>query len=442
MNVTKLVKPAVYIGKDTRPTSDPLATTAKQALAVFDSSVSDFGFMTTPQLHFAVKLGNDANGNQPSEEEYYNVFSKAFASLVNPSNDPSFKLPDLWLDCAYGVGGVAMKKLAPRLEHLVKIHLLNVPEFKDASEHLSLNDKCGAEYAHKEKKLPCNYNLSNNAVSMGCLDGDADRLVFFIRENDEYVLIDGDKITALFAKVFDDLVKQLNLDLSVGVVQTAYANGASTIYIRKALGREDCVSFAATGVKHLHHKAKEYDIGVYFESNGHGTAIFSEKAYQLVNSKYNEVTKNAASAPAAQVEAASRLKGIIDLINPCVGDAISDFLAVVGILSVYKLSMKQWSDFYSDLPNVQAKVKVKDRTKIKTTPDETKVTSPANVQVAIDQIIQACNDVKARSFIRPSGTEDIVRVYAEATTPEIASSLATKVCQLVFDMLDGVGPRP
>lgn len=26
-----------------------------------------------------------------------------------------------------------------------------------------------------------------------------------------------------------------------------------------------------TGVKYLHHKAKEFDIGIYFEANGHGT---------------------------------------------------------------------------------------------------------------------------------------------------------------------------
>lgn len=26
-----------------------------------------------------------------------------------------------------------------------------------------------------------------------------------------------------------------------------------------------------TGVKHLHHAAQEFDIGVYFEANGHGT---------------------------------------------------------------------------------------------------------------------------------------------------------------------------
>lgn len=32
-----------------------------------------------------------------------------------------------------------------------------------------------------------------------------------------------------------------------------------------------------TGVKHLHHAAIEYDIGIYFEANGHGTVVFSQR---------------------------------------------------------------------------------------------------------------------------------------------------------------------
>ena len=37
-----------------------------------------------------------------------------------------------------------------------------------------------------------------------------------------------------------------------------------------------------TGVKHLHHKAVEYDIGIYFEANGHGTVIFSDLARKRI----------------------------------------------------------------------------------------------------------------------------------------------------------------
>lgn len=34
--------------------------------------------------------------------------------------------------------------------------------------------------------------------------------------------------------------------------------------------------YAATGVKYLHEKAEHFDIGVYFEANGHGTVIFKD----------------------------------------------------------------------------------------------------------------------------------------------------------------------
>lgn len=42
------------------------------------------------------------------------------------------------------------------------------------------------------------------------------------------------------------------------------------------------VACVPTGVKHLHHKALEYDIGVYFEANGHGTIVFSEHTKESI----------------------------------------------------------------------------------------------------------------------------------------------------------------
>ena len=37
-----------------------------------------------------------------------------------------------------------------------------------------------------------------------------------------------------------------------------------------------------TGVKHLHHIAQQFDIGIYFEANGHGTVLFSDKAQLMM----------------------------------------------------------------------------------------------------------------------------------------------------------------
>jgi phosphoacetylglucosamine mutase len=112
-------------------------------------------------------------------------------------------------------------------------------------------------------------------------------------------LVDGDKILSLFALFIReqlDIVNnnggQANKSLSarLGIVQTAYANGASTLFL-KSLGLE--VVFTPTGVKYLHKRALEYDIGIYFEANGHGTVVFSEDFISQLESLSNELSSQA-----------------------------------------------------------------------------------------------------------------------------------------------------
>lgn len=57
----------------------------------------------------------------------------------------------------------------------------------------------------------------------------------------------------------------------MGVVKTAYANGASNVYMKE---HSIPVVLAKTGVKHLHPLAEQFDVGMYFEANGHGTVLF------------------------------------------------------------------------------------------------------------------------------------------------------------------------
>ncbi len=40
----------------------------------------------------------------------------------------------------------------------------------------------------------------------------------------------------------------------------------------------------STGVKYLDKAARQFDIGVYFEANGHGTVSFSKKFHAFVDS--------------------------------------------------------------------------------------------------------------------------------------------------------------
>jgi phosphoacetylglucosamine mutase len=181
------------------------------------------------------------------------------------------------------------------------------------------------------------------------------------------------------------------------------------------------VTCTPTGVKYLHHAAQKLDIGVYFEANGHGTAIFSQNTL-------NTIAAYEPKSP-SEAENLSILRACINLINQAVGDALSDFLLVEVVLSHKRWGPQEWLATYPDLPNRLSKVLVNDRNVFKTTDAERRLVKPEGVQALIDAEVKKFT--RGRSFARASGTEDAVRVYAEAGTKAEAEDLAKKVVEIV-----------
>jgi phosphoacetylglucosamine mutase len=189
------------------------------------------------------------------------------------------------------------------------------------------------------------------------------------------------------------------------------------------------VKIAKTGVKHLHHAAVEnFDIGIYFEANGHGTVVFS-KAYEQFAIQQQQIGN-------------PFFIQFHQLINPAVGDALCDMLLVDYLLksALGGWTLQQWNELYQDLPSRMLKVKVQDRSIIQCNDNETECIEPDAVQPLLQKAMDSVNH--GRAFVRPSGTEDIVRIYAEATTREEADALATLAAQIVYDTCQGVGNRP
>lgn len=118
-----------------------------------------------------------------------------------------------------------------------------------------------------------------------------------------------------------------------------------------------------------------------------------------------------------QVISAKRLLWTIDLINETVGDAISDMLLVETILLTYGWDVQDWLEAYTDLANCQRKVQVADRLAVTVKDADRQCVTPAGLQAEINRVV--ANYPKGRSFVRSSGTEDVVRIYAEASTKEV-----------------------
>lgn len=429
-----LSKPAnVIYARDTRPSGPALVSALVDGLKAAPggtTTYTDEGVLTTPILHYLVRckntLGTEEEYGVPTEEGYYEKLATAFKKLLKPrgSIDSQNAPEELLVDCANGVGTTATEKLAKHLEGYIKL----VPVNTSIDKLGVLNKGCGADYVKTQQKLPPSMVPLLQPNQRACsLDGDADRLMYYyLDRNGKFKMLDGDKIAALVAGFFGELMEHAGIskeELDVGVVQTAYANGASTHYLSQRVP----VQCVPTGVKHLHHAAEHYSIGVYFEANGHGTVLFSANAL-------NVLRRHQATSPAQQASL-ENLIALTELINQTVGDALSDMLLVEVVLAYRGHGGAEWDSLYTDLPNRLVKVSVKDRGAFKTEDAERRLTAPQGLQDKLDALIKKYEG--GRAFVRPSGTEDVVRVYAEATHKVEADELAFKVAGMVYDEVGG-----
>ncbi|KAF4581223.1 N-acetylglucosamine-phosphate mutase [Ophiocordyceps camponoti-floridani] len=410
----------VVYGRDTRPSGHSLATALAAALDATGTEFTDYKILTTPQLHYITRCvnseGTPKSYGRPNERGYYSKFADAFVRALRGRKIRG----SLTIDCANGVGG-------PKIAELLKVIPKDITGFDvrvvndDVIRPEILNLECGADHVKTKQRAPQTPKPVPGARCCS-LDGDADRLIYYwIDPEMGFVMLDGDRISSLTASFIGDLVRAADLeeDLRIGVIQTAYANGASTNYIEKHLRLP--VVFTPTGVKHLHHAACQFDIGVYFEANGHGTVVFSQEATRVFKDKEPQ-------SP-AQKDALETLSAVGDLINQTVGDAFTDMLLVETILAHKVWTLKDWAMTYTDLPNRLVRVEVGNKDLFRATDAERRLSHPPGAQDEIDQVVRKYTT--ARSFARASGTENACRVYAEAATRSEADELANKVAQIV-----------
>ena len=468
--------------------------------------IQNHHIVTTPMLHHIVKHNNGLIGyyhhlpsvisTHPSTNGYYHILVHAYQSLlmtkvIDGTTSTTKGNKVLNVDCACGVAYEHLNTIlnmlstpntmneAPSITATTAttaIMAYNPPS--NTEEHL-LNHQCGSEYVQKQQCSCIWYDSAapstNGTINDGnatdrsycaSVDGDGDRIVFFEDTSTQFLLLDGDYIACLLCtfiqneiQILQSYTNEMNASqnqplptpIRFGVVQTAYANGASTLYLQT---NQIPVIMAKTGVKYVHAAAHDnYDIGIYFESNGHGTVIFNDAYYRYLNDIEQILYSSSSSSshhdsdgiaatkrPDPNVFCAyQRLKILPSLINQAVGDAISDLLLIDAILYIKDWTLSDWyTSLYTNLPSRQMKVKVLDRTIIHTNDSETQCLSPVAVQPALDQLMEQYATVQARIFIRPSGTEDVVRVYAEATTQESADALAQKAITIVQEFCGGL----
>ena len=406
----------VVVGRDSRASSPTLASLVMKGVQDADAEVIDIGIVTTPQLHFVIRAKH--RGEPDTIDDYYLNLRNSFKSMCGAAISDTIGLV---VDCSNGVGAIAMNEIKDLIPNTVLIN--NFPGTAP------LNDKCGADYVQKSRACPTTHKSNdcniNDDVIWASLDGDADRLVCYVRDGDDnFILADGDRFATLMAQQIAYTIKAAGLEnVTIGVGQTAYSNGAATDYLMELPGVQ--VVDSKTGVKHLEKAVENFDVGIYWEPNGHGTVLYSDE--------FRSVLQN------AQVDGnVEYLKCIGMLANQAVGDGVADLLLVMGIMIRKNISFKDWMGIYHERMTANGVVKVNDKSMVKTENFDKTVVAPSALR---SRMMKVC-DGNVRAFVRPSGTEDVVRVFAEAEDQETADETALEILRAVYDTCDGVGERP
>uniref|UniRef100_A0A183B9C9 PGM_PMM_II domain-containing protein n=1 Tax=Echinostoma caproni TaxID=27848 RepID=A0A183B9C9_9TREM len=256
------------------------------------------------------------------------------------------------IDCANGIGSKVLGQFRHELTRLncpVSFKLYNA----QTKRRDWLNKKCGADFVKLHYKAPYLYDREPGAFPLdpgnrwATIDGDADRILYFhipdapestgeAGDEPHIVLLDGDKIACLFATIIKRLLPE-NKQLTIGVIQTAYANAAASLYLAKKV-----------------------------DANGHGTVLYSPSALDCIRSLPSD----------------HPLAVFASLTNTTIGDAVADILMIEYALAYLGWSMSDWAALYTEFASRQLKVAVERPHLIQTVDAERRVSCPIALQVS------------------------------------------------------------
>ena len=291
-------------------------------------------------------------------KQYYNT-DFLYDDYLNYLEEIRYELFDpIMVDCAGGVGFNILSMI---------LNSSMIP-FNSPSE-TELNKVCGSDYV-------CKYKRINMNIHRGCsLDGDADRLVFWFYQDNELIILDGDDILLLWTYYLKDILPNLV------VITTPYCNSAIITKIRE-WGIK--VIKVKTGIRNLKEEAKNQRNSIYFESNGHGTVSLTDK----VDIPFNEL----------------------------IGDGIYNIVSTMIILKRIGFSFVDWYKLVEKKRSKQISRPKSDFPELIMNDIGDKVLEPKAIQDRLDNINERYG---SNIFIRPSGTESIVRINLEGDDLEV-----------------------
>ncbi len=408
-------KPTVFIGKDTRLSSDMLEGALTAGLCSVGANVVLLGTIPTPAVAYLVRKHSadagimisashnpfefngikifNADGYKLSdslEEEIESIVLDHSEEYPAPTGDGIGKVTTLKtgideytdhvansisgdlsglkiaLDCSNGSASATAEILFKKLNAEVVI-LNNDPD------GVNINDNCGSTHI----EILQDYVKDHDVDCGMAFDGDADRCLA-IDENGE--LIDGDFLIAICAKNLKEKGK-LKGNTAVGTVMT---NMGFTKFCD-----ENDINFVATAVGDRYVLENMLKNGYCIGGEQSGHVIFLE--------------------------------------HGTTGDGQLTAVQVLDIINSKKQSLSQLASVIKRFPQVLINVKVSSEKKSLYASDDVIMDSISNAEKTMGK--------RGRILVRSSGTEPLIRVMLEGEDIEEITQIANEISQLIKERL-------
>lgn len=321
----------------------------------------------------------------PSQQTLRQMYQQTFStSCLKQTSE------DIVVDCANGAGFETIKLL------------LTPDEIKDRRWQLAntegqVNHLCGSDHVCSAGAPPPSFPAEGRVGAS--FDGDADRLVIYRTDGKSFELINGDKAAGLCGLFIKScLAHFFDSSFACAVVTTNYSDTATRDFIQ-SLGLKWVV--CPVGFKHLEAAAHSLSVAILFESNGHFKFKVSREFYAHVKEQLSESQR--------------QLLEFLSLNKHA--DAVLNLMAFTSIKEELGMTWADVSRLFSFKEASNYKLKVGNRYALVADEVTGVVATPADVQQFMENLCIA-SKTGLRIYIRPSGTEDVLRVLVEGTNSE------------------------
>jgi phosphoglucosamine mutase len=403
-------KKPIFIGRDTRISSPMLTYALASGAMTSGAKVIDLGVITTPAISFLLQhfdgqfgvmisashnpyydngiklfnhLGEKLNGDIELAIEHY--LDQTSNSLVHQTgknigfiDQDSQPYLNAYLDFLKGLYRPQIRKLKVLVDCangaastiapiLLKNLGIDATFIHQQPNGININDRCGATHLHSLEA-----NIKKGQFDLGlAFDGDADRMLAVTAEGEE---VNGDALIYLFSKFL--FKEQPQLPKKVVITQM------SNFGLKKAL------------------QASNID---YLETN--------------VGDKYVQ-----AALKKEQLLLGGEQSGHVIFLNDLnTGDGLISMIKLFNVLQSTSQSLAQLVISLKRYPQVLKNITVEDKLEVINHPD---------LQALIRQIEGKLGQ-DGRILVRPSGTEQLIRVMVEALAPEQCQQYVDEVVTFI-----------